>query len=172
MRLRMTVGLEEPNRLVVDGLRDFMEQAVSESAKFPRITVIGLGLIGSSIARAVKALDLAGELVVSDADAAVRQRAVELGLGDRVAATSTDAVKDSDLVIACIPVGAYGALAKEIGTAPESRRDCLRCRLGEKRRAEGHAGVSAAVRPFHPGASGGGHGAFRPRRRLRGIVHQ
>lgn len=87
---------------------------MSKAKAFPRITIIGLGLIGSSIARAVKALDLADELVVSDADAGVRERATELKLGDRVAATGAGAVKDADLVIACVPVGACGAVAKEI----------------------------------------------------------
>lgn len=89
---------------------------MSKAKAFPRITIIGLGLIGSSIARAVKALDLADELVVSDADAGVRERATELKLGDRVAATGAEAVKDADLVIACVPVGACGAVAKEIAS--------------------------------------------------------
>jgi cyclohexadieny/prephenate dehydrogenase len=87
---------------------------VSDTVIFPRIALIGLGLIGSSLARGVKTLGLADELVVTDADAAVRQRAVEIPLGDRVAATSAEAVKDADLVIACVPVGACGAVAAEI----------------------------------------------------------
>lgn len=87
---------------------------MSEAKTFPHVAIIGLGLIGSSIARAVKALDLADELVVSDADAGVRQRATELKLGDRVASTGAEAAKDADLVIACVPVGACGAVAKEI----------------------------------------------------------
>ncbi len=87
---------------------------VPNAPQFPRIAIIGLGLIGSSIARGIKALGLAGELVATDASAEVRQRAREIPLADRVAETSADAVKDADLVIACVPVGACGEVAKDI----------------------------------------------------------
>jgi cyclohexadieny/prephenate dehydrogenase len=87
---------------------------VSDAVTFPRIALIGLGLIGSSIARAVTTLNLAQELVVTDADAGVRKRASEIPLGHRVAATAVEAVKDADLVIACVPVGACGAVAEVI----------------------------------------------------------
>lgn len=81
---------------------------------FPRVTLIGLGLIGSSIARGVKALGLAGELVVYDASEDVRERVAELGFADRIAGTAADSVLDADLVIACVPVGAYGSVAEQI----------------------------------------------------------
>ncbi|MGO4715776.1 prephenate/arogenate dehydrogenase family protein [Bradyrhizobium sp. 2TAF24] len=83
--------------------------------QFPRIALIGLGLIGSSIARAVRQLGLAGELVVTDASPEVRARAVELQLGHRVADTNADAVTDADLVIACVPVGICAKVAQDIG---------------------------------------------------------
>jgi cyclohexadieny/prephenate dehydrogenase len=88
---------------------------VSTAPQFPRVTVIGLGLIGSSIARAVKQLGLAGELVATDASPQVQKRAVELGLADRIAATNAEAVTDADLVIVCVPVGACGDVAASIG---------------------------------------------------------
>jgi cyclohexadieny/prephenate dehydrogenase len=87
---------------------------VTKAPLFPRVTIIGLGLIGSSIARGTMALGLATELVVTDASADVRKRAGELGLGHRVADSSAEAAKDSDLIIACVPVGACGAVAQEI----------------------------------------------------------
>ncbi|MBX9711146.1 MAG: prephenate/arogenate dehydrogenase family protein [Xanthobacteraceae bacterium] len=83
--------------------------------QFQRVTIIGLGHIGSSIARAVKQLGLAGELVTTDASAAIRKRAAEIGLGDRVAETNADAVRDADLVIVCVPVGVCGKVAADIG---------------------------------------------------------
>ena len=82
--------------------------------KFGRIALIGLGLIGSSIARAVKAQNLADELVATDRSSDVRKRAKEIGLGDRVADNNADAVEGADIVIACVPVGACGAVAKDI----------------------------------------------------------
>ncbi len=83
---------------------------------FPRVAIIGLGLIGSSIARGTMALGLAGELVATDGSADVRQRAKELGLAHRIAETNADAVKDADLVIACVPVGACGPVAQDIAS--------------------------------------------------------
>lgn len=88
---------------------------MNNAPQFERVTVIGLGLIGSSIVRAVKQLGLAGELVVTDASPQVRDRAKELEFADRIATTNAEAVKDSDLVIVCVPVGACGDVAASIG---------------------------------------------------------
>ena len=86
---------------------------------FGRLTLIGAGLIGSSVARAVRAGGLVGELVIHDADPAVRSRCRALGLADRVAETAVDAVAGADGVMLCTPLGAYGALAPVIGPALE-----------------------------------------------------
>ncbi|MBC7578623.1 MAG: prephenate/arogenate dehydrogenase family protein, partial [Tardiphaga sp.] len=82
---------------------------------FRRIALIGLGLIGSSLARGIQQLGLAGELVATDASASVRARAVEIKLADRIADDNASAVRDADLVIACVPVGVSGAVAESIG---------------------------------------------------------
>ena len=81
---------------------------------FQRVALIGLGLIGSSIARGVKQLGLAKELVATDASAVVRARATEIDLADRIADDNADAVKGADLVIACVPVGVCGDVANSI----------------------------------------------------------
>jgi cyclohexadieny/prephenate dehydrogenase len=96
---------------------------VTAAPLFPRVTLIGLGLIGSSIARGVKTLGLAGELVVYDASDDVRKRVAEIGFADRVAETAADAVKDSDLIVACVPVGAYGSVAEQI--APHLKQGAI-----------------------------------------------
>jgi cyclohexadieny/prephenate dehydrogenase len=82
---------------------------------FDTIAIIGLGLIGSSIARAARAQGAVREIVASSRSPQTRKRVVELGLADRVVATSAEAVEGADLVIVCVPVGACGAVAKEIG---------------------------------------------------------
>ena len=82
---------------------------------FRRVALIGLGLIGSSIARGIRATGLAGEIVATDRSSEVRARAAAIGLADRIAATNAEAVKDADLVIACVPVGACGEVAASIG---------------------------------------------------------
>jgi len=80
-----------------------------------RLALIGTGLIGGSIARAAKASGAAKTVVATARSAETRKRIKELGFADHVAETNVEAVKDADLVIVSIPVGASGAVAKEIG---------------------------------------------------------
>jgi cyclohexadieny/prephenate dehydrogenase len=81
---------------------------------FDRIALIGIGLIGSSIARDIKKYGLAGEVVISSRSADTLKRAEELELGDRYVSSAADAVKDADLVVVSVPVGASAAVAAEI----------------------------------------------------------
>lgn len=78
---------------------------------FARVTIVGLGLIGSSIARAVKQHMPSVRVTGFDADPVVRETAVRIRLCDDVADTAGTAVIDADLVILCVPVGAMGAAA-------------------------------------------------------------
>ncbi len=82
---------------------------------FARIALIGIGLIGSSISHAVRRAGLADEIVGSSATAATRQKSIELGLVTAVFDNAADAVAGADLVILCAPVGAYAAIARDIG---------------------------------------------------------
>ncbi len=84
-----------------------------------RVALIGLGLIGSSIARAAQRGRLAGEIVGHARSAATRARAAELGFCDRVCETAAEAATGADLVILCVPVGVCGAVAAEIAPALE-----------------------------------------------------
>ena len=80
-----------------------------------RLAIIGQGLIGSSITRAVYERKLARETVITDADPKVRKRLLELGLGEaRVVDTATEAADGADMVIGCVPVRAYGEVVAEI----------------------------------------------------------
>jgi cyclohexadieny/prephenate dehydrogenase len=87
---------------------------VSATPPFERVALIGFGLIGGSIARAARAQELAGEIVTTARSAQTRARVEELGIVSRVVETNAEAVKDADLVILCIPVGACGTVAQEI----------------------------------------------------------
>ncbi|MDF7774254.1 prephenate/arogenate dehydrogenase family protein [Sphingomonas sp. AOB5] len=78
---------------------------------FARVTVIGLGLIGSSIARAVKAHMPSVRVTGYDADPEVREIATRIQLCDDITDTPGAAVIDADFVILCVPVGAMGAAA-------------------------------------------------------------
>jgi cyclohexadieny/prephenate dehydrogenase len=82
--------------------------------QFDRIALIGIGLIGSSLAHDIKRLGLVKEVVIASRSADTLKRAEELQLGDRYTTSSAEAVKDADLVIVSVPVGASGSVAKEI----------------------------------------------------------
>ena len=123
------------------------------TVQFNRITIIGLGHIGSSIARAIKQLRLANELVVTDGAAAIRARASEIGLGDRVAQNNIEAVKDSDLVIVCVPVGNLGKATAEI--APHLKAGAIVSDVGSvkgpvTREMASHLPKTVHLVPGHP----------------------
>jgi cyclohexadieny/prephenate dehydrogenase len=81
---------------------------------FEKIALVGIGLIGSSIARVVKQEGLAKSVSVSTRSPGTLARARELGLGDTYFGSAAEAVADADLVIVSVPVGASGAVAAEI----------------------------------------------------------
>ncbi len=81
---------------------------------FDRIALIGFGLIGSSIARAARAKGVVREISGTARSEKTRARVRELGIADKVAETPAQAVEGAELVIVCVPVGASGAIAREI----------------------------------------------------------
>lgn len=86
------------------------------SAHFDRIALIGIGLIGSSLARIIRQEDLAREIVISTRSPETLARAEELKLGDRYCTDAGEAVVDADLVIVSVPVGASEAVARAIAS--------------------------------------------------------
>lgn len=85
------------------------------SRVYNRVALIGLGLIASSMAHAMRAGGLAGEIVGHAKSPETRSVALELGFCDRVCDTAAEAVQGADLVVLAVPVGAMGAIAAEIG---------------------------------------------------------
>lgn len=105
---------------------------MAEKPLFDRIAIIGIGLIGSSIARAILRGNLTDELVISDRSPQHLSEAEKLELGHAFHANPSDAVKDADLVILCTPVGTYreigvqiaaglkaGAIVSDVGSVKE-----------------------------------------------------
>lgn len=80
---------------------------------YQRVALIGLGLIASSMAHAMRQNGLVGAIVGHAKSAETRAAALEL-FCDEVFETAADAVKDADLVVLCVPVGAMGSIAAEI----------------------------------------------------------
>jgi cyclohexadieny/prephenate dehydrogenase len=84
----------------------------SDKIHFERVAVIGLGLIGSSLARAIKARGLAEEVIGTARSEATRAKAVALGFVDGITDSPAEAVIGADLVVLAVPVGVSGAVAE------------------------------------------------------------
>ena len=113
---------------------------------FARVAIIGLGLIGSSIARAVREAMPTVRLTGHDCSAATRARVAELRLLDDVADHPGAAVIDADLVILCVPLGAMEGVAHTI--ADDLPADAVVSDVGSAK-----AGVAAALRAALPDAA-------------------
>ncbi len=84
---------------------------------FDKVTLIGLGLIGSSLSHAMRRRNLAGKIVGCARSEKTRETALEIGLVDEVYEDADLAVRDADLIILCVPVGVCGDIAKEIASS-------------------------------------------------------
>jgi cyclohexadieny/prephenate dehydrogenase len=116
------------------------------------VTIIGLGLIGGSVGLATQDMLPAVATRGWDADPDVRRRAAERGLVTTVCETAEEAVREADLVILCVPVGAMGAAAEAIAAAlPDG---AVVSDVGSSKRSVGEviakALPGATVIPAHP----------------------
>ncbi|MDA9975500.1 prephenate/arogenate dehydrogenase family protein [Alphaproteobacteria bacterium] len=101
---------------------------------FDRVALVGIGHIGSSLARAIKSkTGLVGHLAISDLDEASRNRATQLGLADSVHAEPADAVVGADCVVLCTPIGTYRAISQAM--APHLKPGCIVSDVGSVKRA-------------------------------------
>jgi cyclohexadieny/prephenate dehydrogenase len=126
---------------------------------FKRLALIGVGLIGSSIARAARAQGAVREIVATARTAATRRRVAELGLADQVVESNGAAAAGADLVIVCAPVGVCGEIAKEI--APQLKRGAIVSDVGSVK--------TAIVRDMAPHLPPGVH--FVPAHPVAGTEH-
>ena len=81
---------------------------------FERVALIGLGLIGSSLAHVMRREGLAGHIAGHARSSETREEVRELGFADSVHEDPCEAARDADLVVLCVPVGACGAVAQAI----------------------------------------------------------
>ena len=82
--------------------------------QFERVAIVGFGLIGSSIARAARHLNLVRKIVAIDFDEAVLERVRALEIADEATSDLADGVRGADLVILAVPVGAYAEVMKAL----------------------------------------------------------
>ena len=110
---------------------------------FEELAIIGVGLIGSSIARAARRRNVAQRIVLADHSVGVLERAKALSLGDLVTDDPVRAVSHADCVILCTPVGANAAIGRAI--APALPRGTIVSDVGSVKGA-----VIAALQPALP----------------------
>ena len=110
---------------------------------FEELAIIGIGLIGSSIARAARHRHAARRIVLADRSVGVLERAKALGLGDVVTDDLARAVSGADCVILCAPVGANEEIGRAI--APALQEGAIVSDVGSVKSA-----VIAALAPVLP----------------------
>ncbi len=115
-----------------------------EEPLFEKLTLIGLGLIGSSIARAAKAHRAVRSIAALDASPQVMARVRELDIVDDASGDVARALEGADLVILCAPVGACGAIARDI--APHLKHGAILSDVGSVK-----GSVVKEVAPHVPG---------------------
>ena len=86
----------------------------AEKNLFGTVAIIGIGLIGSSIARGIKKYNIANKVVGYAKTLKTRKKAMDLGYMDQVFDSASDAIQNANLVILCVPVGANRDIMIEI----------------------------------------------------------
>jgi len=110
---------------------------------FERVAILGIGLIGSSLARAIRAEGLAGTVVCADASPDHAARAKALGIVDEAHTDPAAAARDADLVVLCVPIGAYAQVTQTI--APVLKPGAIVSDVGSVKQA-----AVAAMAPHIP----------------------
>jgi cyclohexadieny/prephenate dehydrogenase len=85
------------------------------SMLFERVALVGIGLIGSSLARRIRRDGLAREVIACARTRETLVKVLKLGLADRVSADPAEAVTDADLVVIATPLSAYAEIGRRIG---------------------------------------------------------
>ena len=81
---------------------------------FKKICIIGCGLIGSSLARAIKQNNLSKKVVSSNRSNTVNKKVIELKIVDDSSSDTAKMVNDSDLIIIATPLSSYKSVILKI----------------------------------------------------------
>ncbi|NTW57835.1 MAG: prephenate dehydrogenase/arogenate dehydrogenase family protein, partial [Nitrospirae bacterium] len=128
---------------------------------FNKVTIIGVGLIGGSLARVMKAQKLAGEIHGAGRSRETLEQAIRLGVIDHMGQSSAHAVEHADLVVLAAPVGTFEPIVREI--APHMKKGAILTDVGSVkgmlvRTLEGLLPSGVHFVPGHPIAGREKHG--------------
>ena len=126
---------------------------------FDTVCFIGIGHIGSSLARAIREGGLARSLLAVDSSATAREAALELGIVDCVDSEPSHAVPQADLVVVATPVGAIESVGLSI--APYLKKGAIVTDVGSVK--------MAVIRDLGPSIPEGVH--FIPGHPIAGTEH-
>jgi prephenate dehydrogenase len=84
-----------------------------------RVAIVGVGLIGGSLALALRRAGAASTIVAADRDLQAIERASALGIIDQAADSVSEAARGADLVVVALPVRAIGGALHDVGLALE-----------------------------------------------------
>lgn len=130
-----------------------------KSFNFEHVALIGVGLIGSSLSRAIRRAGIARRITAVARTEATRATVRRLGLADEIYESAADAAKGADLVLLCTPVGTFGKLAQEM--APHLKPGAILSDAGSVK--------AAVVRDVGPHVPEGVH--FIPGHPIAGTEH-
>ena len=88
---------------------------------FDQVSIIGCGLIGSSIFKGLKKVGSIKKIISYDKDKTVTEIIKNEKLSDEIFNSAGDAVKDSDLVIIATPISSHFSIAKKSFRIKETR---------------------------------------------------
>ncbi|OYX31931.1 MAG: cyclohexadienyl dehydrogenase [Caulobacterales bacterium 32-69-10] len=114
---------------------------------YPKMAVIGCGLIGGSVVRAARAAGVVGHIAVAESNRDFRARLADLAVADFLTSDAREAVQDADLVVLAAYPSALAGIAAEIG--PGLKRGAALTDVGSVKAPVADALVAAAPKGVH-----------------------
>ncbi len=121
------------------------------SDQIPVLSILGVGMIGGSLALGLKKKGLVGRVIGYSRNHRNLERARELGVIDEIAATAVDASQEGDMVVLATPVGAMGEMMEDI--RPVLQQDVVITDVGSVKQGvvdEARSRLGPFVRRFVP----------------------
>ncbi len=136
----------------IKDMPDADTESLPGEAPFKRLTIVGVGLIGGSLARALRRAGKRIEIIGYGRNHLNLQRALELGVIDRFETRIADAVRDADMIVVAVPVGVIGRVLREM--VPHISADAVITDVGSTKASvirDARSALGEALPVFVPG---------------------